>query len=238
MNDLYLDALAKLGVGGAHPGGLMLTKKLLTNEEMNEKTVFLDGGCGTGQTAAYVSHYFGSSVTAIDINQTMVDKAKTRFDAWNVPVHLLKGSIEDLPFEKNTFDVITSESVIAFSNAAKSVSEFRRVLKNHGVLLAIEMVLEKSMNDNDVRALRNFYGINRFWTSKEWVQMFQDAGFAQIQVTKYEQQFDPNDVDNAADFTLSDQLNDQLFDAIIQHEHYMEKYKDILGFRIFRCSKV
>ncbi|MCR1834683.1 hypothetical protein NSA56_09745 [Oceanobacillus caeni] len=48
MNNRYLDCLALFGVGGAHPGGLPLTKRILSKEEIDEKQSILDAGCGTG----------------------------------------------------------------------------------------------------------------------------------------------------------------------------------------------
>jgi len=51
----YLNCLAELGVGGAHPGGFKLTQDILSAEHIGKKTTVLDAGCGTGQTAAYVA---------------------------------------------------------------------------------------------------------------------------------------------------------------------------------------
>lgn len=54
MKPTYQDALAYFGVSGAHPGGLTLTKFLLEQEKITSHTTLLDGGCGTGQTSAYI----------------------------------------------------------------------------------------------------------------------------------------------------------------------------------------
>ena len=42
MEFTYLDCLALFGIGGAHPGGLLLTKEILSREKINEKTIILD----------------------------------------------------------------------------------------------------------------------------------------------------------------------------------------------------
>ena len=76
MTSIYLDFLSKFGVGGAHPGGIQLTKELFKSETITPTTHILDVGCGTGQTAAYLAAQYGAIVTGIDNNPVMVEKAK------------------------------------------------------------------------------------------------------------------------------------------------------------------
>ncbi|PAV29194.1 hypothetical protein CIL05_12410 [Virgibacillus profundi] len=78
MNNTYLDCLALFGVGGAHPGGLQLTKRILSQEDINEEKRVLDAGCGTGQTSAYIAETYPCHVTSLDYNKIMVDKARKR----------------------------------------------------------------------------------------------------------------------------------------------------------------
>ncbi|WP_231514780.1 class I SAM-dependent methyltransferase [Oceanobacillus salinisoli] len=236
MQKTYLDCLAELGVGGAHPGGLKLTKKMLKPEVINESTKVLDAGCGTGQTAANIVQLYGCTVTALDYNKMMVKKARSRFDALGLQTDVIHGNTENLPFNNKVYDIILSESVIAFSDVTKTIHEFSRVLKETGVLLAIEMVLEKDIPEEELSMLSEFYSISRFRTTGEWMREFKDAGFNRIEVEKYEPKFDAHDVENAPDFSLSEEMDDQLFDILEQHEQYMKKYKDTLDFRIFRCS--
>ena len=71
---IYLDFLSKFGVGGAHPGGIGLTKEIFKSERITPATRILDVGCGTGQSAAYLASKYGAIVTGIDINPVMVKK--------------------------------------------------------------------------------------------------------------------------------------------------------------------
>ncbi|MDQ0228903.1 hypothetical protein [Metabacillus malikii] len=41
----YLQLLATLGIGGAHPGGLLLTKKIFEQEQFPLNYTILDAGC-------------------------------------------------------------------------------------------------------------------------------------------------------------------------------------------------
>ena len=82
----YMDLLSKLGIGGAHPGGIKATEIMLKGEPINQDTVILDAGCGTGQTSAYLYNNYHANMIALDAHPLMVQKAKERFAYLNIPV--------------------------------------------------------------------------------------------------------------------------------------------------------
>ncbi|MED4475650.1 class I SAM-dependent methyltransferase [Oceanobacillus caeni] len=133
MNNNYLDCLALFGVGGAHPGGLPLTKRILSKEEIDETKSILDAGCGTGQTSAYISKKYQCHVTSLDCNKMMLDKARKRYLSLQLPIKV--------------------------------------------------------------------------------------------------------DLELSADFTLSEDIDSKYFEILEKHEQLTEDYKEVLGFRIFRCCK-
>ncbi|MEW9502677.1 class I SAM-dependent methyltransferase [Jeotgalibacillus marinus] len=237
MDYTYLDCLALFGVGGAHPGGLQLTRNLLSSEKIDETTSVLDVGCGTGQTSSYIAEQYKCKVTALDCNKLMLDKAKQRFSSLHLPIEVKQGSSEDLPFDEASFDMILSESVISFTDVSLTIPEMKRVLKPKGVLLAIEMVLEKSISEEESEKISNFYGFSQLRTESEWYNYFQKAGFKQISAKKSNLPFDKNDVQNAPDFSLSEKIDDEFYDIFAEHEHLTKVYKDALGFRVFRCCE-
>ena len=232
----YLDCIALFGVGGAHPGGLQLTKHLLSKEKIAETTAILDVGCGTGQTSAYMAGQYGCNVIALDCSEIMLDKAKQRFDSLDLPVEVRQGSAENLPFKDGSFDFVLSESVTAFTDLSRTIPEFRRVLKKDGVLLAIEMVLEKTVSEEELTPFLDFYGLSQLLTEEEWYDLFQKENFKNISVERYKLEFDEQDVENSADFSLSVDIDMNSYEALEKHFHFSEVYKDILGFRIFRCG--
>ncbi len=239
MNYTYLDCLASFGVGGAHPGGLKLTKRILSREYINQETSILDVGCGTGQTSAYIAEKYRCSVTSLDSNNTMLMKAKQRFLSLKLPINSVYGSAENLPFPDGLFDFILSESVTSFTDVPLALREFTRVLKPKGVLLAIEMVLEDLPSKEEVKRTLDFYGVSQFFTESQWHNLFKMAGFKQIGVEKFKQ-FDEdeneNDLDSASDFLLSETIDDRLLDIFEKHEYLTKIYRDKLGYCIFRCS--
>jgi len=230
LNYTYLDCLASFGVGGAHPGGLQLTKNILAREYINQDKSILDVGCGTGQTSAYIAEKYRCSVTSLDSNKTMLKKAKLRFSSLQLPINVVYGSVENLPFMDGLFDFILSESVTSFTDVSLTIQEFKRVLKPQGVLIAIEMVLEDSFSEIELKEIVDFYGVSQLLTESEWYNLFQQVGFQQINVEKFKPQFDENN-----DFSLSENIDDKLLEIFEKHEQLTTTYKGKLGFCIFRC---
>ncbi|GAB3792321.1 class I SAM-dependent methyltransferase [Virgibacillus kimchii] len=237
MDYSYLDCLAVLGVGGAHPGGLKLTKDLLADEILDESTKILDAGCGTGQTSAYIAKAYGCHITALDNNEVMVEKANERFLAENVPVKAVEGTVEDLSFSDHSFDIVLSESVLLFTDIASSLPEFNRVLRPGGKLLAIEMAAENKLVKEELKPLKELYEAAHFRIETEWMRAFDHAGFQRIQVKKPDVQFDPENIDTVPDFAISEPMDPAYFNIMKEHEEMMKYYEDKLGFRVFNCIK-
>lgn len=232
----YLDCLASFGVGGAHPGGLQLSKKILSRENITKKTRILDVGCGTGQTAAYLAETYQCEVTCLDQNEMMVEKAKKRFQARNLAIETQCGSVECLPFANHSFDLILSESVTTFTDLSKTLPELRRVLKPNGVLLATEMVLEEPLPKEELTPLLEFYGMPQILMEPEWHALLQKAEFQKIEIDTFTLPTTEPEIENATDFSLSEQLDDELYDILEQHEQLTKQYQQILAFRVFRCT--
>lgn len=236
VESTYLNCLALFGVGGAHPGGLNLTRRILSREKVDESTKVLDVGCGTGQTSAFIAKQHQCQVTALDYNKMMLEKAKKRFQSMNLQIETQHGSAENLPFENETFDLLLSESVTAFTDISKTIPEYKRVLKPNGVLLAIEMVRNADVSEKQLEEILKFYGVRQLLDEQEWLTQFQNAGFKHIEVERVELQPDvlPTEITN--DYSLSKHIDPSFYKIFEKHHHLSIVYKDILGCRTFRCS--
>jgi len=232
---LYLNFLSKFGIGGAHPGGMGLTKEIFENESINNNTRILDVGCGTGQTAAYLADQYGSKVTAIDINPIMVEKAKNRMEKKRVPVEIIQASIENIPLKDREFDLIISESVLAFVNKEKALKEIFRLLKNGGQFIANELVINKPLTSTEEEEVKLFYGIDSVHPENYWIALFKQAGFKNINIRLQDQSMFKNDL--MPEFEYSEYIEPELFSVMYQHFNIMVKYEEILSYRIFSCTK-
>lgn len=97
--------------------------------------IALDLGCGTGIYTLWLAQK-GLHVTGIDISADMLQQTKQKAEREKLRVNLLKGNIHELPFLKDTFDLVISNIVLEFvHDPIQVVSEALRVLKKDGRLV-------------------------------------------------------------------------------------------------------
>jgi ubiquinone/menaquinone biosynthesis C-methylase UbiE len=231
----YIDFLAKFGVGGAHPGGIPLTKNILSGENITNKSSILDAGCGTGQTAAYLYQQYKAMVVGLEINPIMIDKARRRFQSLNLPIQLIPGSVEKIPFKDNSFDFILSESVLAFVNKPTALREFYRVLKKGGRFIANEMTINTKLSQDEEAEIMKFYALDSLLMEDDWRKLLEKTGFQDI-VLKIENTAISHG-NNTAEFNFSKNFEPELFQILNEHGNIVLKYQDILSYRIITCSK-
>jgi SAM-dependent methyltransferase len=231
----YFDFLAKFGVGGAHPGGILLTQDILSKEKVNDQSVILDAGCGTGQTAAYLYQHYKSQVIGIEINPIMVEKAISRFEKQQLPISLIQGSIEEIPFADQTFDFILSESVLAFVNKPKALKEFNRVLKKGGRLIANEMTINRPVSQQEAAEIMNFYAVDSLLFEEDWKQLLQAAGFRDIKIKAPNMPLSHGN--QTPEFNFSKDFEPELFHVLNEHGNIVIKYQDTLSYRVITVTK-
>ncbi|GIN84572.1 methyltransferase [Heyndrickxia sporothermodurans] len=238
MDYSYQDALAFYGIGGAHPGGLTLTKQILKNEKLNEATKILDAGCGTGQTSAFLAKTYKCDVTAVDSHPIMIQKAKERFNYSNLEVKVIESSVESLPFKDESFDYIISESVVTFTNIKKTLPEYFRVLKNNGILISTDMTAEKSFKEEDLLKIKEVYSISNVLTEEQWLTAFQTAGFRKANVilmdTLYSHLLKETD---HPEFKMSSYINPKLTEILFKHQQITNSFSKKIGYRTFKSIK-
>ncbi len=116
----------------------------------------LDIGCGGGFDLFCASQMVGSTgkVFGIDLSPEMIAKAKQNLALAGVTnTHVQVGGSEQLPFENNTFDVVTSNGVFNLSPEKQKIySEIWRVLKPGGRLQFADMVLKNELPPEEMSA--------------------------------------------------------------------------------------
>ena len=145
----------------------------LLTEDIKGKQV-LDAGCGTGWFSKGAADR-GAVVTSMDLGEKLLAEVKKKCDSNRVV-----GSILEMPFPDNHFDIVVSSEVIEHTpNPEQAVKEIFRVLKPGGtmVLSTPNRFWIFSLRIAEVFKLRPYQGLEN-WTS--WFTMkkyVKNAGF-------------------------------------------------------------
>lgn len=230
----YLDMLVKLGVGNAHPGGFAATLKQFEQYPLPAHSRILEVGCGTGRTACYAAAQ-GHDVTGIDIRSGMIAKAKMRAQQENVQVEFLEGDATSLPFPDESFDVVLVESVSIFTDTAKALSEYLRVLRTSGKLYDRELMQRKPMPSEIKEEITRFYQVEKLLDLHAWSGLVQKAGFHHSQIDG-PFSFPEINEDLAEHPDYYQQIDDGSFldltiwEVTNKYNSIMERYREYIGF--------
>jgi len=95
----------------------------------------LDIGTGTGFLALLLARR-GYDVTAVDWSTTMMQKAKEKADADQIPIHFEIQDVEDLTFPDASFSAVVSRHVLwTLTDPLKASKEWFRLLKPGGMVI-------------------------------------------------------------------------------------------------------
>lgn len=229
----YLDMLAKLGVGNAHPGGFAATVRQFSQYTLPAGARILEAGCGTGRTACHAAS-LGYRVTGMDIREDMITKASQRALDEQADVDFVQGRAEEMPFESEVFDAVLAESVTVFADPAAALAEYARVLGSCGVLYDREMVSLGTGPVGMEQEVKDFYGITCLPELEEWRGMLVAAGFSHIRIDgPYPLEEVDEDLVGYPDHTQridsGSFLDQELWDVNRRYNEIMGRYRKHMG---------
>lgn len=112
---------------------------------INAGDAVLDVGCGAGVDALFSAMRTGPSgkVTGIDITPAMLKRAQENLSMTDLKnVRFEEGSVENLPFADEDFDVVTSNGALnLIPDKTRAFDEIYRVLKSGGRLMVADEIL-------------------------------------------------------------------------------------------------
>lgn len=109
--------------------------------DISEPLQVADIGCGTGASTLTLAEKLNAKITAVDLFQDFLDILNTHAQQSGVAdkITTLAVSMEELPFEESSLDVIWTEGSIYNMGFEKGVAYFKRFLKTGGILAASEI---------------------------------------------------------------------------------------------------
>ena len=142
----------KLMIRSMNKGHHALTDWALEHVSVQNGFRVLDVGCGGGKTVGKLCNMVGSGkVYGIDYSELCVKKSE-KFNHKNVlcgKANIMQASVSALPFEENTFDLVTAvETYYFWPDKLNDLCEILRTLRQGGKLLLVFEML-KTMEDPD-----------------------------------------------------------------------------------------
>ena len=161
----------------------------------------IDLGSGAGNDAFIARHEVGETgkVIGIDFTPAMINRARRNAEVRGVNnVEFRQGDIEDMPVTSNKADVIVSNCVLNLvPNKHKVFSEIFRVLKPGGHFSISDIVLEGNLPEKWKQVAELYAGcVSGAIQKSEYLDIIQEAGFANITLQKEKNIVLPDDVLN------------------------------------------
>ncbi len=144
----------------------------------------LDAGCGGGRTVQKLCGMVGSGrVCGIDYSALCVEKTK-KLNHKNVlcdKADVRQASVSDLPFEDNSFDLVTAvETYYFWPDKPGDLKEILRTLKSGGRLLLVFEMLQDPENPEKWKKVEDRLHIKAV-SEEEIAGMLRQAGYHHIE---------------------------------------------------------
>ncbi len=146
VDDLHLippyTVLALVGKKVIRPGGRQSTEEIFRLADLRPGQRVLEVGCGVGTTAIDIARRFDCHVTAIDIDNVMLDRARTNVRAagLDAKITVMAADVETLPFDDQEFDRVIIEAVLSFVDQPRAVQQVLRVCRDGGRVIDHEFM--------------------------------------------------------------------------------------------------
>ena len=158
-----------------------LAKWSLSHLDISKDNVILDIGCGGGVNVKRFLKMTENKVYGIDYSELAVERSiklnKSAVDEGKCEI--IKGSVSNLPFNDNSFDIVTGfETVYFWPDFENDLKEVLRVLKDDGVIFIANEALPK---DSDERQKELIELLDmKIYSEDELVESLKMAGFSNV----------------------------------------------------------
>ncbi len=143
MDDLSLIIDFHKEAGRQGPGSVQTTLKALSFCDLDPNTTLkvLDIGSGTGSSSFVLAKMLNAEIIAVDFLQEFLDVMQKQIEerGYSDKIMSLCASMDDLPFKKESFDLILSEGAIYNMGFLEGIRYWKNFLKPHGKMIISEI---------------------------------------------------------------------------------------------------
>jgi SAM-dependent methyltransferase len=159
----------------------------------------LDLGSGAGNDCFVTRSIVGETghVTGIDFTDAMLEKANNNLEKTGFKnINFIKGDIEDMPLNDNTFDVVISNCVLNLvPDKQKAFGEIHRVLKPGGHFCISDVVITGKLPQKLQEAAEMYAGcVSGAILKDAYLDIIKQQGFTNIEVKKEKEIEIPNNI--------------------------------------------
>jgi ubiquinone/menaquinone biosynthesis C-methylase UbiE len=176
----YDSYMRKMTLGREH----ILRETTVNLAQVKAGDSLLEVGCGTGTLTLEAKRQAGPAgkVFGIDLIPGMIEVSRRKAAQANQDITFQLGSMDDIPFPENQFDVVMCSFMIFHMSEAtrrKGIAEIYRVLKPHGRLLVLDLALPTPPVQRAIA--RMFLGSMLQHDLKVLLPLMEASGFSELE---------------------------------------------------------
>ncbi len=159
----------------------------------------LDLGSGAGNDCFVARTIVGEEgkVTGLDFTDAMLEKANANLQKTGFKnINFVKGDIEDMPLQENSFDVVISNCVLNLvPNKNKAFQEIFRVLKPGGHFCISDIVLDGHLPEKLLKDAEMYAGcVSGAMQKSKYLEVIKQQGFSNIEIKSEKHSIIPDDL--------------------------------------------
>lgn len=199
-------------------GGIKTVHSVAVNAFLKATSKVLEIGSNTGFTSVNLSLLTGCEVIGVDVNETSIAEARAyaEIQGGHGRVTFLKADATKIPFEDNSFDLVWCSNVTSFiSNKEEAISEYLRVLRPGGILVAVPIYYRETPPKDIVEKVSETIGTPlTIRDKKTWKVLFEAVADKNAQILElfYEEDNVYLDVENEIESYVDILLKGKFFD--------------------------
>ena len=158
-----------------------LARWSVSHLDVSKEDMILDIGCGGGVNVKRFLQMTENKVFGLDYSKLAVEKSR-KMNEKSIEegmCEIIEGSVSDLPFENNQFDIVTAfETVYFWPDFINDLREVHRVLKDDGIFFIANEALPKEYDKRQKYIIKLLD--MKIYSEEEFNNCLREAGFSEV----------------------------------------------------------